>query len=215
MPAKRILRKYSITDAALKQRGDQLVNDMNRDAEAFATRNIGAPERDALTDLLETFFDIPDEIEGRGSITAAVEEKEELADKLKTTISKIRVIAESLYGLSGKYRRFGFAYMQKLTDEGLHRLARRVLRIGTELLPELSARGLTLEMLNNLQSLTDAYDQALETIHDRETASVIHTEERVAHGNSIWDMMGRYALVGKSLFFDTDEVRYKSYVLDR
>lgn len=215
MPAKRILRKYTINDAELKQRGTHLISSMERDAEAFTTRNIGAPERDALTDLLETFFDIPDEIESRGYITSAVQDKEELANRMRTAIGRIRLIAESHYGLSGKYRRFGFAYMQRLNDDGLHRLGRRIVRIGTELLPELSAHGLTTDMLNDLQSLTDAYDQALETIHDRETASLIHTEERVTHGNAIWDIMSRFALVGKGLFQDNDEARYKSYVLNR
>jgi hypothetical protein len=214
MPAPKHSRRYPLSDAALKQRGDALLNCMERDADFFATRNIGTAEMNGLKDLLEEFADLPDEVENRGLLTAAVEKREELAQQLRRQIASIRNIAAGTYGNAGAYRRFGFAYMHKLDENGLHRLGRRVVSIGTELLSELSAKGLTQEMLDALEALNNAFDDAIEVVHQTNVAGELDTEVRIKKGNAIWTTMASFALAGKGLFQDTDAARFRHYVLE-
>lgn len=199
---------------SLKQRGDALLVSMERDEDAFLTRNIGEAERNTLRGMLEDFANHPDEVEGRGFVTAMVEKRDELAVQLRRQLSAVRNIAESCYGRRGSFGRFGFRGMQKLDENGLHRLARRVVNIGTELLAELAAKGLTEEMLSAVQATNTAFDAAIDAVYDAGADSELHTEMRIEKGNAIWAIMAGFALAGKGLFQDSDEARYRSYVLE-
>jgi hypothetical protein len=214
MSKKQLRRSYVVSDGTLKQMGDDLVNLMERDSTEFATRNIGADDRDALTALLEDFgSNVSDDTEELGLQQAATEQRNELAEKLRVSIRSIRGIVEARYGLGGTYRRFGFGVLDKFTDDGLYRLARRIVRLGTELLPELSIRGLTMAMLNDLAVQAQAFDEAIEKVHDEAADRYLATEARIIKGNAIWTMMCDFAAIGKSLFVDTDHARYRHYVL--
>lgn len=214
MRAKRTLvRNYPMNDATLKQRGDSLVNSMTRDAADFALRNIGATELTALQAMLETFGDTSTDEEEAGQKSVAVETKNELARTLLVELRAIRGIVALCYGHAGAYRRFGFARMDKLDDNALHRLARRVVRIGTELLEVLFTRGLTTAMLTALGTLAQTFDDAIEAVQEESAQRQNATDERIMRGNALWEKMAEYALVGKYLFADTDEARYQHYVL--
>lgn len=214
MPPKTPTRRYPYSDATLKQRGDLLVENMERDSADFLTRNIDEADRENLHNMLQEFINLPDDVEGRGWMSAATEKKDNLATALRKSISAVRIIAEGTYGTVGKYRSFGFTGMHRLSDDALHRLARRVVRIGTELLSELAARGLTATMLSDLEALNQAFDDAMESVHDKTVEALQYTEARITKGNAIWTVMAGFALAGKGLFQDTDAVRYKHYVLE-
>lgn len=203
-----------MSDAKLKQVGDHMVDLMERDSTDFATRNIGAAECDALTAMLADFFDnVSMDEEELGNRIVATERRNELAEQLRVAIRVIRSIVESRYGLGGTYRRFGFGVLDKFTDDALYRLARRIVRLGTELLPELSARGLTTAMLQEMAGLAQAFDDAIEKVQEETADRFIAAEERIRKGNAIWTKVSEYASIGKSLFVDTDYARYRHYVL--
>ena len=128
-------------------------------------------------------------------------------------IRPIRNMAELQYKNGGKYKTFGFDGMDKMDDNNLYRLALRVVRVGTKLLPELQAQGLTATLLTSLadeatacHNAIDAQDNAIE---DRDLA----TQERVGLGNALYAILVQLASIGKSLFEDNDEARYNDYVL--
>lgn len=202
-----------MNDADLKQRGDLLLSSMERDTADFALRNIGDTERAALQTLLDTFSDASTDVEEAGMKSAAVDAKNVLAQKLLVELRAIRGIVSLCYGQAGVYRRFGFARMDKLDDNALHRLARRVVRIGTELLDVLATRGLTTAMLTALATLAQTFDDAIEAVQEESAQRQNATDERITRGNALWEQMTAYAAAGKSLFADTDAARYKHYVL--
>jgi hypothetical protein len=78
-------------------------------------------------------------------------------------IRSIRGMAEVQYHKTGKYKTFGFDGMDEMSDANLYRLAKRVMRVGTKLLPELAKQGLTAEIPTTLQQTTVDFDASIDT----------------------------------------------------
>ncbi|HXL55364.1 MAG TPA: hypothetical protein VN958_03840, partial [Chitinophagaceae bacterium] len=92
-------------------------------------------------------------------------------------------------------------------------LAKRVSRIGTNLLSELSTEGLTAEILSTLQQTAIDFDEALGRQEDALANRNLHSYLRIASGNNLYAEIVRVASIGKSLFGDTHEAKYNDYVL--
>ncbi len=146
-------------------------------------------------------------------VTDATNAKNTIADNIRIAVRPIRNMAETAYGTTGKYNTFGFDGLSELTDNDLYRLTRRVIRVGTKLLAELAAQGLTAAILTALGVLATDLDTAIDAIEDAIENRDLETQDRIIKGNVLWAEMSRLASIGRSLFEDTDEARYNDYVL--
>lgn len=213
MAQREVTRLYKISDGELKQRGDALIICMTRDKDDFDTRNITKEDREAFRDMLNAFDDTPTDEEDLGEQSTATGVKDATAAQVRIALRPIRNIAELAFGRSGQYKRFGFNGMDKMDDADLHRLARRVVRVGRALLDKLSSKGLTKGMLDSLEELALQFDEEIDVAHDEQAQRHISAAARIVQGNAIWTKMVNFASVGKSLYEDKDEAKHAQYVL--
>lgn len=206
-------RKYQMEDADLIQRADELVNSMIRDAEDFLTRKVDRSRRDELVTARNTFSDFPTDEELLGELNKASEDKDGLRDKLESAIRTIRGMADTQFGGKGFYKSFGFDDLSRKTDNGLIRMARRVVRIATRFKDELGNQGLKDTHLTGLTELAAKFDDGVDAVEQAVEERDINTQQRVLLGNALYDKMIEFADIGKSLYEDTDEAKYNDYVI--
>ncbi len=204
-------RNYHMSDGDIVVAADLVSSNVNRDIADFTTRNV--TDTTVLDGFTETFDDTPTDDELLGVEEDATKTKDGLAEQIRVAIRPIRDMAQLQYHGVGKYAGFGFKGMDKLGDNDLCRMAGRVVRVGTTLLSDLMAQGLTTAQLTALAALKDAFNKSIDAQHEAEETRALQTGDRVAAGNALWAEMVRLCSIGKSLYADTDAVKYKDYVL--
>ncbi len=143
----------------------------------------------------------------------ATADKDKLAESIRVQVRVIRNMAELQYHKTGNYKTFGFEGMDEMSDPNLYRLAKRVVRVGTKLLPDLEGRGLTQDMLTNLQQTAGDFDKAMDTQENEIENRDLQTQQRITLGNALYAVLVELASIGKSLYQDTNEAKYNDYVL--
>ena len=213
MPAQEVKRLYHMSDALLKQQSDDVANLSTRDAAEFATRGVTPASITAFKQKTEAFAAFPTDPELLGPVITATEEKDALGVTVKQGIRGIRNMAENKYGNGGKYKIFGFEGMDKLPDEQLFYLAKRVGRVATTLLTELAGEGLTTTVISNLLGTATLFDAAIDKASAAVETRDLQTGERRRLGNVLYREFIRLAGIGKTLFADVNEAKYNDYVV--
>jgi hypothetical protein len=207
-------RLYNIADASLKQVADDLKDSIIRDTTEFATRGFTPTKLEAFEALIIAFDETTTDEELRGNITTKVELKDALAKTLKQEISAIRSRVVNKFGQSsGVYNSFGFGELANLSDDELYRTAKRVVRIATSLLSELSSEGLTIDILSNITQQAINLDIAIDAVGEAEEKRDLQTQDRITKGNALYIEMVKLAGIGKSLNEFSNEAKYNDYVL--
>jgi hypothetical protein len=114
---------------------------------------------------------------------------------------------------SGKYYKFGTQTLSKQSDAELLVTAKRVVRVGTTLLSELTANGLTAAMLTAITTLATEFetllvDQQLK-IADRD----IIQEDRVEMGNAIYTILVDFCNTDRNIWETSDVAKYNDYII--
>lgn len=214
MTKKVLIRLYHLADDKLKQISDAVSHWMNRDAVEMATRGVTALNITDFVQQSDDFGNIATDEELESDVTAAVETKDETAKQLRIKIRPVRSMAEIQYTtLKAKYRKFRFDGMDEMTDSELVKMAKRVERVGTLLLAELAAQGLTAPILADIKATAIALDDQIDLVGDAVSDRDLATEDRIVNGNALYANLVKYANIGKSLWVDTDEAKYNDYVI--
>jgi hypothetical protein len=211
MAQKEETRNYHESDGDLLTEAGVVSANVNRDIADF--NNYGITDTTTLDDLTTAFDGIPTDDELLGEQEDATKNKNELADQVRVAIRSIRTKADLQYKGVGKYKSFGFKGMDELSDNDLCRMAGRVFRVGTTLLSDLAARGLTTAQLTALNTLRSNFNDAIEAEHEAIENRSLETEARVEAGNALWAEMVNLCSIGKTIYADTDPAKYKQYVL--
>lgn len=206
-------RIYLLTDGELKQFADQVVIFVTRDMTDFTPRGISAATLTALNLLITAFDNYPSDPELQGLVMQATEAKYASADQLKSAIRNIRNMAEITYKNGAKYQTFDFKDMARLSDDDLMRLARRVVRVGTTLLTELAAQGLTTSLLTALTNLANTFDSAINTQFNAIENRDLATQERITKGNTLYAEVSRLCSIGQTIYFEVNPAKYNDYVI--
>lgn len=214
MPKTPSIRNYNFPDADLKQRVDSAILSITRDITDFKKRGVNTATLDALAAKNEAFADLPTDEELLGQKTTATENKDAAATVLKEQIRSIRGMADDKFKGKGLYRSFGFEGMDEMTDNDLHRLGKRVFRVGIAQQANMLANGLTVAVLTALNDATTNFDTLIDEQDDAIKARDIAAEIRVNAGNELFDEYSRLCNIGKSIYQDTDEAKYNDYVID-
>jgi hypothetical protein len=213
MPKAPETRKYSFSDATLKQRGDSVVACLVRDAQDFLVRGVTVEDRTGLEGLIGSFDDFTTDDELLGEVTTATEAKNGFRQNLETQIRLVRGIAQVFYQGKGAYRKFGFDGMTQLSDDKLHRLSKRVSRVLVDHTAELLPAGLTPAVVTHLTTLSTSFDDAIDTLDEKIKLRDIATQERVINGNILYVELSRICNIGKNIYQDVNEAKYNDYVL--
>ncbi|MEI8203595.1 MAG: hypothetical protein WCH34_11315 [Bacteroidota bacterium] len=211
---KTVVRLYNFSDGILGDKAKQTVRHIDRDFTFFQQRGVTTLRINAFNANIIAFANMPSDPELKGEVTIATELKDKFAEQLRTQIRGIRMIVENTFGLKhSSYRMYKFDQMYNTSDEKLHRLARTVVKLATIQLPKLAAEGLTQTMINNLKSVDEDFDSAIDdqilAIRKRD----IQTVERIETGNLIYREMRKLCNIGKDLFANVNSALYNTYLI--
>ena len=207
-------RYYSMSDADLCMFVSNLVNIMIRDETEFAVYGVSPADTTAFKALGDAFEVFPPDIIYLGDVGIATEDKNVKVDAIRIGIRSISVRAESKWGAnSARYRKFGVLGMNKLTDLNLLNCARRVIRVGNIFLTELASEGLTQQILDDFEVLTESFESSLNTLEDAISDRDIKTEERILKGNELFSFVSKYCNFGKRIWESVNEAKYNDYVI--
>ncbi|MEO5572388.1 MAG: hypothetical protein ABIT08_07495 [Bacteroidia bacterium] len=207
-------RNYKFSDGFLKQKCDDVATSVTRDQTEFTPRGITAANVTAFETQSNNFGDIPTDEELQGAVSAATETKDDSAEQVRVAIRTVRTMAENKWGeSSARYRTYDFKEMSRLPDEDLVRLGKRVIRVGTNQLPDLVSEGLTAAFLTALGLLVTDFDKDIDKQNDAEEDRDIATEDRIEAGNDLYKVLVRICNTGKDIWESRDEAKYNDYVI--
>ena len=206
-------RHYPFADANLTPTAKGISTSIKRDIADFASRNITLVTLADFEILIDDFDNTPTDEELLGEWLAATDTKNKTMEAVKIAIRPIRNMAELVYKGKGKYTSFGFEDMAHMNANDLYQLVKRVVRVGTKCLAELSTQGLTQTQLTALQNMATLLETQIDDAEEKQETRDLETQNRVQKGNALWAKMVELASIGKSIYVDTNPAKYNDYVL--
>ena len=209
-----VIRFYNFSDARLVTTGKEKIAFMRRDAAAFAPFGISAGLVNGLEAAINAFANSITDIETVSNQTGVTANKDAKADQLRVAIRTVMARAELKYSTaSPKYRKFGTEALARQTDSDLLITGKRVVRVGTELLAELTANGLTAAMLTAITTLCNEFENLIIDLQIKIGERDIMQEDRVEAGNAIYKTLMQYTTMGLSIWETSDVAKYNDYVV--
>lgn len=205
---------FNFTFAFLYQLVDKALMLFDRDSAELAQYGIDAAFKADLSAKNTALKSAPDDIVYKSQVSIASADRDKTAEEVKATIRNIVSRAIDLYGEeSGQYRMFGIKNMDSMDVNQLFVCATRVVEVGGSLLTELSAKGLTQQMLDDLETAAGKLDTKIDTktdsVMDRDEA----TEKRILDANVVYGMVVSMFRYGKVYWADKSEAKYNDYVI--
>jgi len=207
-----ITRIYNLSDSELVQLSDKFKNLFKRDASKFEDYAYETNSTISKLDELRAEFDkIKSDNWMQSVVVAKNQRRDELSTELNKLLTSIRVRAKVIWGeKSAKYRTMPALSKANFAEQV--RIAGHYIESMENYMDELSKRNITQETLNEVktlrQQLDTAIDECTESISNRDIA----TELRRMKGNDLWTFISELAEIGKNLYRD-DEAKYNDYVL--
>ena len=214
MPFEELIRQYHMSDTELMMFTSNLVQSMTRDAASFASRGIDLAAITALETLGNSFEVFPDDEEYQADVSIAVETKNATREQMNIDIRKISDRASIKWGAdSPQYKKFGVKGLGNMPDLKMLYTARKVVRVGTEYLADLTPEGLTQAMLDALDAEAQTFEDNLNTIDEKVELRDTKTQERIELGNELYSFVTKYCEIGKAIWKYDDEAKYNDYVI--
>ena len=208
------VREYNLTDGDLMQLGDKAVFLINRDAAELLAFGIDAVDVAFITDMTEEFKNFSSDEVMAGAVMVATEVKNAAGEALMADIRAIMVRAQIAFGASSaKYKSFGSKGMNKMNDNQIYRLGKRVVERATFYLAELATEGLTQAIVDQLNTLTIAFDDAIDAKEKAIIYREIATSGRVELGNVLYGKIAKVFVAGRNYWISRNEAKYNDYII--
>lgn len=214
MKKNQVKRDFTMSDAVLKQKADELIALIDRDIAEFTDRGYNAAKKAELTTARNTVDNFPNDEQLEAIKMNLTEKKDAARNYLEKTMRSIFNMAENVFGLySAKYKEFGNAGISQQSDAEVVRVAKIMSLTAEKYLTELSDEGLTAEKIATLTTQRNALDVAIDAqaqgISDRDVAA----EGRIEALNKLYQLLTKYTGIGKDIFYETNEAKYNDYVI--
>jgi hypothetical protein len=207
-------RMYNYPDSELYVQCTEHINLAKRDIVDFESYSYGKDRLAKFEAACEKFLELPDDDELLGIQMQMTEKKTETMNQLKIAIRSVMTrVAMKYHNKSGRYRRFGTRKMGDMSDAQLLFCGRRVVRVGTQLLPFLSEVGLTEAVLDKVTEAVAAFENAIHIQKDKVSDRDIMVEKRTDLGNQLYQELIVLCNIGKDIWIDKDAVKYEQYVI--
>lgn len=214
MKKSEVIRLYNFSDAKLVTTGKEKIAFMRRDAAAFTTFGITAALVTSLETAINTFSNSITDIESVSKQTGVTAAKDAKAEQLRVAIRAVMARAELKYGnASAKYKQFGTDALARQSDSDLLIVGKRVVRVGTEFLADLTPNGLTAAMLTAITTLCNEFAVLIVDVKLKIGERDIMQEDRVEAGNAIYKTLVQYTTTGLSIWETSDVAKYNDYVI--
>lgn len=207
-------RMYNYPDSELYVQCMEHISYAKRDIAGFETYSYDAARLEKFETACNKFAELPDDDELLGVQMQMTEKKAEAMDYLKIAIRSVMTrVAMKYHNKSGRYRRFGTQKMGDMSDAQLLFCGRRVIRVGTQMLPFLSDVGLTEETLKKVHDAVHEFENSIHIQKDKVSDRDIMVEKRTDLGNSLYEELIVLCNIGKDIWIDKDNVKYEQYVI--
>jgi len=214
MKKQEVVRDYKFSDATLVTKGLEKVAYMRRDQTQFDNYGITVTKIDDLAALLTTFSSRLTDVEALGDQTQVTANKDAKAEEIRTAIRGVMSRVELKFGVgSPKYKKFGTDTLSAQPDSELLITAKRVVRVGTEFLTDLTENGVTALMLRDISDLADAFSDLIVQMKIEIGDRDIEQEDRVEAGNVIYSTLVKYTNVGQSIWETSDVAKFNDYII--
>ena len=209
-----VIRLYKFSDATLVTKGKEKIAFMRRDAAAFTPFGVTAPQVTSLETAINAFSNTITDVEAVSNQAGVTAAKDAKADQLRVAIRAVMARAELKYGTdSAKYKKFGTEALSQQSDSDLLITGKRVVRVGTEFLTDLTPNGLTVAMLTAITTLCNEFEFLIIDLKIKIGDRDIIQEDRVEAGNIIYKTLLQYTTMGLSIWETTDVAKYNDYVV--
>lgn len=211
---KEVVRSYNFTDGYLKQIADNMLTLIDRDIVEFTDMGFTPAKRSDFIQKTNDFANFPSDEQLEGIKMSTTETKTLTRTALEKIMRTILLIAKLVFKEgSGKYKEFGNGDLTRQTDEELVRNANIMLVSANKYLNDLMNDGLSVAKIQQLDIAKKDFDIAIDeqrkAISERDTS----TEARIETGNSLYELVSKYAEIGKDIWYDTNESKYNDYVI--
>ena len=207
-------RKYKLSDSKLKQLADQILMLIERDITAFQDRGFTPEKKILFEKKRDAFANQPSDEQLEAIKIGITEDKNNARTKLEKSLRTVYLTAKLLFSEnSGKTKEFGNSDISRQTDNELVRNAKIAEDACDKYTIELATEGWTKDKTDQLkqqrQELDDLIDEQVKAVSKRN----LITEERIEAGNDLYELIIRYADIGKDIWYDSNEARYNDYVI--
>jgi len=214
MKKKEVVRAYNFSDGKLITTTKEKIAFIRRDAAEFEGYGITSAMVDELENQATHFSDTATDVELVSDQTEVTTTKDVVADKLQVAIRGVMSRVVLKYAVeSARYRKFGTEALSQQSDAELIIVAGRVFRVGTEMLADLAANGLTSGMLDEVKHLRDDLEHELIGMNLKIADRDIEQESRVEAANAIYATLIKYTNTGQSIWETSNVAKYNDYVV--
>ena len=214
MKKKEVVRAYNFSDGKLITTTKEKIAFIRRDAAEFDGYGITSAMVDELENQAIHFSDTATDVELVSDQTEVTTTKDVVADKLQVAIRGVMSRVVLKYAVeSARYRKFGTEALSQQSDAELIIVAGRVFRVGTEMLADLAANGLTSGMLDEVKHLRDDLEHELIGMNLKIADRDIEQESRVEAANAIYATLIKYTNTGQSIWETSNVAKYNDYVV--
>lgn len=208
-------RKYKMSDAKLIQTADNVLGSATRDLAELATYGVDAGKLSVIEGLRNTFNDTATDEELMGDLMVATDNRNAKAEEVRNAIRPIAARFAVKYGEdSGQYRALRIESLSQQDVNDLVRTARAVSRRGTLAMTDLASEGLTVAIIDDLNTKNDALDDLIDVQIDAVKNRDIAVDDRIKKGNELYAALVKLAEYGKSAWLNVNEAKYNDYVLN-
>lgn len=214
MKKNEVTRLYNFSDAKLIELGNEKIAFMRRDLEEFQSFGLNEAKFLDLETKISKFSNLVTDIESSNEQVQITEQKDAKAEELITAIRSVMTRVAQKYGdTTARYANYGTDALSKQSDAELLVTAKRVVRVGTTNLANLSEEGLTTAHLDAITLLNDEFNNLLINQKLKIGERDILQEDRVEEGNAIYALLVKYTQTGQDIWETSDVAKYNDYVL--
>ncbi|WP_338393390.1 hypothetical protein [Fulvitalea axinellae] len=193
---------------------DSVYGALNRDIAVFSDYGIQATFSESYKTKIDTLREImPDEYwEGQQMLKTSA--KDILRRSIERQIGDLRFRMKLAFGdNSPEYRHFKFGKFTSFTDAELISHAKRVASAARGMLDKLANRGVTEEELTALDIDRKGMDQSIDDLTEAKRTRQAMTMERSMLLGELYRMVTEVCEIGKHVWKEDNEAKYKEYVL--
>lgn len=209
------IAEYPSTQAALWQRSLDLQPALDRDAAQLAARGVTAARIQKFKDDTAEFGEMdPDTVLQQEGATVT-EEKDAVRTALETAMQQVLgIIGSQDPPRTARYKRFGAANVENLSDAKLHLAATMLVKQGRKYLSEYAEQGLTAAMLDAVDTQKEEFVDSLADRKEAESTRSGATRARVLFANGLYRQLAQLCATGEAYWQLTDATKAREYVIN-
>ena len=214
MKKQNITRLYHLTDAELVVKAKEKISFIRRDSAEFLTFGITSEMIAELENTVDIFSDMPSDIEAKSDQAFLTQTRDSKAEELRVAIQNVMLRVQMTFGIkSPRYKAFGAGTISKQRGANLVTAGKTVVEIGTNFLLEISANGVTAEMLIKISELCKELETLILDQEIKVSDRSICYENKVEMGNALYTKLMSYTAIGLNIWETTSVARYNDYII--